>query len=385
MSLDTRTTTAGAGAPLIDLDHIVVEFGHGRNRFRAVDDVSLTIRKGSIYGIIGFSGAGKSTLVRTMNVLQRPTSGTVTFNGADIGALSESRLLPLRRKIAMIFQHFNLMPSRTVLDNVTLPLIHEKISKRDARAKAMHLLELVGIADKAKAYPRQLSGGQQQRVAIARALIGDPEVLLCDEATSALDPRTTRSILALLKDLNERLGLTIVLITHQMQVVKDICTDLAVMSHGRVVDSGSILDVFDHPSSELTREFIYTSGNMNKGITLMQTHPLFAREREAGHVYLLSSVGSGAEETLMADAHDRFGVTGNIMFGNVDVIHNTPVGMILVSLDGPDAAIDNALAYFKSVGVGATPLAELHVNESEENETPAADAATASERGDDNE
>ena len=284
--------SVAAGAPLISLDHVTVEFGRGKNRFRAVDDVSLTINKGSIYGIIGFSGAGKSTLVRTMNVLQRPTSGTVTFNGTTISTLGEGRLLPLRRKIAMIFQHFNLMPSRTVLDNVTLPLIHEKVSRKDARAKAMHLLELVGIADKAKAYPRQLSGGQQQRVAIARALIGDPEVLLCDEATSALDPRTTRSILALLKDLNARLGLTIVLITHQMQVVKDICTDLAVMSHGKVVDDGSILDVFDHPSNELTREFIYTSGNMNKGITLVQEHPLFRKERESGSVYLLFSVGS---------------------------------------------------------------------------------------------
>ena len=357
-----------AGAPLISLDHVTVEFGRGKNRFRAVDDVSLTINKGSIYGIIGFSGAGKSTLVRTMNVLQRPTSGTVTFNGTTISTLGEGRLLPLRRKIAMIFQHFNLMPSRTVLDNVTLPLIHEKVSRKDARAKAMHLLELVGIADKAKAYPRQLSGGQQQRVAIARALIGDPEVLLCDEATSALDPRTTRSILALLKDLNARLGLTIVLITHQMQVVKDICTDLAVMSHGKVVDDGSILDVFDHPSNELTREFIYTSGNMNKGITLVQEHPLFRKERESGSVYLLFSVGSGAEETLMADIRERFGVRGNIMFGNVDVIHGTPVGMILVSLDGLAEAVIKALAYFPTVGVSATPLADLHVNEVEEND-----------------
>ena len=193
-------------------------------------------------------------------------------------------------------------------------------------------------------------------------------MLLCDEATSALDPRTTRSILALLKDLNARLGLTIVLITHQMQVVKDICTDLAVMSHGKVVDDGSILDVFDHPSNELTREFIYTSGNMNKGITLVQEHPLFRKERESGSVYLLFSVGSGAEETLMADIRERFGVRGNIMFGNVDVIHGTPVGMILVSLDGPAEAVSKALAYFPTVGVSATPLADLHVNEVEEND-----------------
>ena len=158
------------------------------------------------------------------------------------------------------------------------------------------------------------------------------------------------------------------LITHQMQVVKDICTDLAVMSHGKVVDDGSILDVFDHPSNELTREFIYTSGNMNKGITLVQEHPLFRKERESGSVYLLFSVGSGAEETLMADIRERFGVRGNIMFGNVDVIHGTPVGMILVSLDGPAEAVSKALAYFPTVGVSATPLADLHVNEVEEND-----------------
>ena len=172
----------------------------------------------------------------------------------------------------------------------------------------------------------------------------------------------------LLRQMRAKYHLTIVLITHQMQVVKDICTDLAVMSHGKVVDDGSILDVFDHPSNELTREFIYTSGNMNKGITLVQEHPLFRKERESGSVYLLFSVGSGAEETLMADIRERFGVRGNIMFGNVDVIHGTPVGMILVSLDGPAEAVSKALAYFPTVGVSATPLADLHVNEVEEND-----------------
>ena len=353
---------------MIVIEDAYKTFESGARKVDAVRGVSLTIQDGEIFGVIGYSGAGKSTLIRLINLLERPTSGRIFVNGQELTALAPKELRQARRKIGMIFQHFNLMPSRTVLDNVTLPLIHEKVSRKDARAKAMHLLELVGIADKAKAYPRQLSGGQQQRVAIARALIGDPEVLLCDEATSALDPRTTRSILALLKDLNARLGLTIVLITHQMQVVKDICTDLAVMSHGKVVDDGSILDVFDHPSNELTREFIYTSGNMNKGITLVQEHPLFSKERESGSVYLLFSVGSGAEETLMADIRERFGVRGNIMFGNVDVIHGTPVGMILVSLDGPAEAVSKALAYFPTVGVSATPLADLHVNEVEEND-----------------
>lgn len=206
--------SVAAGAPLISLDHVTVEFGRGKNRFRAVDDVSLTINKGSIYGIIGFSGAGKSTLVRTMNVLQRPTSGTVTFNGTIISTLGEGRLLPLRRKIAMIFQHFNLMPSRTVLDNVTLPLIHEKVSRKDARAKAMHLLELVGIADKAKAYPRQLSGGQQQRVAIARALITKPSLVFADEPTGNLDSVSSAEVLSFLKRSVKELGQTVIMVTH---------------------------------------------------------------------------------------------------------------------------------------------------------------------------
>lgn len=206
--------SVAAGAPLISLDHVTVEFGRGKNRFRAVDDVSLTINKGSIYGIIGFSGAGKSTLVRTMNVLQRPTSGTVTFNGTTISTLGEGRLLPLRRKIAMIFQHFNLMPSRTVLDNVTLPLIHEKVSRKDARAMAMHLLELVGIADKAKAYPRQLSGGQQQRVAIARALITKPSLVFADEPTGNLDSVSSAEVLSFLKRSVKELGQTVIMVTH---------------------------------------------------------------------------------------------------------------------------------------------------------------------------
>lgn len=206
--------SVAAGAPLISLDHVTVEFGRGKNRFRAVDDVSLTINKGSIYGIIGFSGAGKSTLVRTMNVLQRPTSGTVTFSGTTISTLGEGRLLPLRRKIAMIFQHFNLMPSRTVLDNVTLPLIHEKVSRKDARAKAMHLLELVGIADKAKAYPRQLSGGQQQRVAIARALITKPSLVFADEPTGNLDSVSSAEVLSFLKRSVKELGQTVIMVTH---------------------------------------------------------------------------------------------------------------------------------------------------------------------------
>ncbi len=354
------------GRHLIEIRNAVVEFQSKEKIVKAVDDVTLNIDKHDIYGIIGFSGAGKSTLVRTINVLQRLTSGSVYFSGQKISSLSERQLKPIRRRIGMIFQHFNLMNSRTVLENVLFPLKHERISRRDAEKKARQLLHLVGIDDKAEAYPRQLSGGQKQRVAIARALASDPQVLLCDEATSALDPRTTRSILALLKQLNEDLGLTIVLITHEMQVVKDICTKVAVVDHGRIVEQGNILDVFRCPRTPLAKEFIYTSGNMNKGISLVGKHPLFAKERDTRHLFLLSSVGEGAEETLMSNIHRQFNVTGNIMFGSVDVVHDTPVGMILVSLDGDEQSITKTLAYFDATGVTAVPFDELNTGSSTE-------------------
>ena len=248
--------SVAAGAPLISLDHVTVEFGRGKNRFRAVDDVSLTINKGSIYGIIGFSGAGKSTLVRTMNVLQRPTSGTVTFNGTTISTLGEGRLLPLRRKIAMIFQHFNLMPSRTVLDNVTLPLIHEKVSRKDARAKAMHLLELVGIADKAKAYPRQLSGGQQQRVAIARTLAPSPKVLFMDEPLSNLDAKLRQEMRTELKRLHSDTNSTFVYVTHDQLEAMTLSTKVCLMDTGVLQQYAPPLEIYGHPANLFVAEFV---------------------------------------------------------------------------------------------------------------------------------
>ena len=343
--------SVAAGAPLISLDHVTVEFGRGKNRFRAVDDVSLTINKGSIYGIIGFSGAGKSTLVRTMNVLQRPTSGTVTFNGTTISTLGEGRLLPLRRKIAMIFQHFNLMPSRTVLDNVTLPLIHEKVSRKDARAKAMHLLELVGIADKAKAYPRQLSGGQQQRVAIARALIGDPEVLLCDEATSALDPQTTLSILRLLKKVNEQLGITIVIITHEMAVIKEICDRVAVMEGGRVVELGTVFEVFASPREEITRRFIETTGTMHRVQEMIDGDSPILRLAPGELLVRLQYAQRSPSAPMVSLVSRRFDIDLNILFGNVEIIGGSPLGALVVVASGEANKVQEALAYMTEQNV----------------------------------
>ena len=220
---------------MIELTHVSKDFGKGQQEVHAVRDVSLSIDKGEIFGIIGFSGAGKSTLVRCINLLERPTAGTVMVDNKDLTALSARELRQARKKIGMIFQHFNLMPSRTVAGNVAYSMRGSGLSRKETADKVARLLELVGIGDKANAYPSQLSGGQKQRVAIARALANDPNVLLCDEATSAFDPQTTRSILYLLKHLNETLGITIVLITHEMAVVKEICSRVAVMEHGSVV------------------------------------------------------------------------------------------------------------------------------------------------------
>ena len=212
-----------------------------KKEVHAVNDVSLTINDGDIFGIIGFSGAGKSTLVRCINLLERPTSGTVEVDGKDLTKLSEKELRESRKKIGMIFQHFNLFPSRTIFGNVAFPLQGSGLSKEEIAAKVRNLLELVGISEKENAYPSQLSGGQKQRVAIARALANDPDILLCDEATSALDPQTTKAILDLLKDLNKKLGITIVVITHEMAVVKEICNKVAVMEKGRVVEEGDVV------------------------------------------------------------------------------------------------------------------------------------------------
>ena len=242
---------------MIELTHVSKDFGKGQQEVHAVRDVSLSIDKGEIFGIIGFSGAGKSTLVRCINLLERPTAGTVMVDNKDLTALSARELRQARKKIGMIFQHFNLMPSRTVAGNVAYSMRGSGLSRKETADKVARLLELVGIGDKANAYPSQLSGGQKQRVAIARALANDPNVLLCDEATSALDPQTTRSILYLLKHLNETLGITIVLITHEMSVVQKICNKVAILEKGHLVETGSVSKIFANPESAAAKKMIF--------------------------------------------------------------------------------------------------------------------------------
>lgn len=240
----------------IELKHISKTFEQGQSDVHAVKDVSLSIEKGDIFGIIGLSGAGKSTLVRCINYLEVPTEGQVLIDGTDLGTLSEKELRKKRSEIGMIFQHFNLLMQKNVLDNIAFPLQLSGMKKKNAREKARDYLKTVGLSDKENAYPAQLSGGQKQRVAIARALAGSPKILLCDEATSALDPQTTASILSLLREINETMGLTIVIITHQMSVVKDICKHMAVMEGGHIVEQGPTEEIFKHPQTPVAKQFL---------------------------------------------------------------------------------------------------------------------------------
>lgn len=253
----------------IVIENLYKTFHTKNGTVQALNDVNLSIHKGEIYGIIGMSGAGKSTLVRCMNYLESPTEGKVLIDGKNIGELTKKELQKQRESIGMIFQHFNLLMQKSVLDNVCFPLYIQKKSKNEARKRAMELLEIVGLSDKLKTYPAQLSGGQKQRVAIARALACNPKILLCDEATSALDPQTTASILDLLKSINEKFGITIVIITHQMSVVREICSHVAIMKAGSVVETGSVSEVFTHPKSDVAKELLKRDTNSDKDDSLI--------------------------------------------------------------------------------------------------------------------
>jgi len=312
----------------------------------ALTDVDLSVAAGEIYGVIGRSGAGKSTLIRSVNGLERPTRGTVTVDGVEITALDEAGLRAERRKIGMIFQHFNLVSSRTVFDNVALPLEFAGVDRRAIAAKVGPLLELVGLADKRDRYPAELSGGQKQRVGIARALATAPKVLLSDEATSALDPETTRSILALLKQVNRDLGVTILLITHEMEVVKEICDRVGVIEAGRIIEEGATYDVITRPKTETARSFLGT-------LTGRELPPILAarvRAERVGTTRTLLRLGFGgetAEEPTIARLSRRFGTDVAILQAQVDEIAGRPFGSITVAVDNElvdDGSVDAFLA-----------------------------------------
>ena len=348
---------------MIELTHISKNFASGGRTVHAVQDVSLSIGKGEIFGIIGFSGAGKSTLVRCINLLERPTSGSVTVDGKEMTALSARELRQARKKIGMIFQHFNLMPSRTVFGNVAYPLRGSGLSREQIADKVHRLLELVGIGDKAEAYPKQLSGGQKQRVAIARALANDPNVLLCDEATSALDPQTTKAILRLLKNLNEKLGITVVIITHEMAVVKEICDRVAVMEHGRVVEQGEVFNVFADPRQEITRSFIHTTSNLRKIEELIEEDSPVVQLKPGELIVRLSYIQRNVSEPLISTVSRKFDITLNIIFSDIAIVQNAPIGGTVAIISGERAQITQAMQYLSKKNVGVEVIRDARISE----------------------
>ncbi|AIG66007.1 Methionine import ATP-binding protein MetN [Weissella ceti] len=345
--------------PIIELKNINVTFKQADKDIIAVRDETLTVDAGDIYGIVGYSGAGKSTLVRNINLLQRPTSGEVIINGQDLTSLSAKELRNQRKKIGMIFQHFNLLDEITVFENILQPLKHASLTTAEKKAKVTELLELVGLTDRATNYPSELSGGQKQRVAIARALVNDPDILLSDEATSALDPRTTNQILKLLKKVNQTLGVTIILITHEMQVVKEIANKVAVMENGHIIERGSLLEIFTNPQKPLTKDFINTATNLDAALenvqALLETKPLTANEK----LIQIQYVGNDTAQPLLATIYADYGVTPNILYSNMEILTQTPVGLAIAVFNGPDdTAINNALQHFREQGVGIKILTE---------------------------
>lgn len=321
---------------IIQIQDLTKTFGEGTEAVHALEHINLDIRRGEIFGIIGLSGAGKSTLVRCMNLLERPTSGHVIVDGKDMTALSEKELRLARRDVTMIFQSFNLLMQRTCLKNVCFPMELGGVPAAAARKRALELLDLVGLADKADAYPAQLSGGQKQRVAIARALATDPKVLLCDEATSALDPTTTLSILALLKNLNETLGVTVVIITHQMSVIEEICSRVAILDGGVVAEQGDVQEIFSNPQTDAARQLVYPGG-----IRAEQVPP-------SSRAIRISFNGGTVYQPLIASLAIDCGVKANILGADTRNINGHAFGTMLLSLPQEPAEAARAIGYLRS-------------------------------------
>ena len=327
---------------MIEIKNLSKSFKGSEATVDALKNITLTINDGDIYGIIGMSGAGKSTLVRCMNMLERPTSGQVIIDSKDLGAMNEKELRAERRKITMIFQGFNLLMQRTCLDNICFPLELAGVKKAEAKKRANELIELVGLPDKAGAYPAQLSGGQQQRIAIARALATDPKVLLCDEATSALDPKTTHSILELIKDINKRLNITVVIITHQMSVVEEVCNRVAILDDGEVVEEGNVSDVFANPKSAAARRLVFPDG------TAALAEPV--DERTVRVVFNgMAAVGKPVITQMAIDE----GIAANILNASTKLLGDKIYGSMILGLPDDDKTVKRAIEYLNRDNVFA--------------------------------
>ena len=345
---------------MIQLEHIDVTFQQKKRQIQAVKDVTLHIQEGDIYGIVGYSGAGKSTLVRVINLLQVPTSGKIIVDGDVLFdkkvTLTAEQLRRKRQDIGMIFQHFNLMSQLTAEENVAFALKHSGLSKEEKKEKVHTLLELVGLADRAENYPSQLSGGQKQRVAIARALANDPKILISDESTSALDPKTTKQILTLLQDLNQKLGLTIVLITHEMQIIKDIANRVAVMQDGQLIEEGSVLDIFSNPQQDLTKDFISTATGIDEAMDKIEQQEIVKHLASNSLLVQMKYAGTSTDEPLLNEIYKHHQVTANILYGNIEILGGTPVGELVVVLSGQKENLVAAKTAICEAGVQLTVL-----------------------------
>lgn len=330
---------------MIRLEAVNKSYQTRQGEIPALTDINLHIKKGSVFGIIGRSGAGKSTLIRLLNLLERPSSGRIVFQGQDISRLQGKSLRLMRQKMGMVFQHFNLLESRTVLDNVCLPLRIAGVGRAERRAKAQELLELVGLQDHVHKYPAQLSGGQKQRVGIARSLANSPDVLLCDEATSALDPETTKSILDLLSGINARLGITIVLITHSMSVIRNICDEVAVIDKGRIAESGAVIDVFLHPREEITMSLLTESGPLDE-----DAWKAFFRSSDQ-KVVRLSYRGQNTQKPLISEVSREMNASISILKGTVSQLKDTAYGQLVVAIDAATEDYQKIAQKFADNGV----------------------------------
>lgn len=336
---------------IINLKEVSRIFNTKNAEVTAVNKVSLSIEKGEIFGVIGFSGAGKSTLVRMLNQLEPTTSGTVEIGGQNISNLKGRELREFRKKVGMIFQHFNLLWSRTVLENIALPLELSGLSKSERLKRAQELTKLVGLEGRENAYPSELSGGQKQRVGIARALANEPEILLCDEATSALDPQTTDEVLELLLDINKKLNLTIVLITHEMNVIRKICHRVAVMEQGKVVEEGPVLSVFRQPQTAITQKFVKQDIVLEEEDS-QETLRYLIEAYPKGMLVRLIFEGEKATETIISKVLREYAIDVNILQANIRQTNQLSFGTMLIQLTGEQALVSESLAFFEKNGVG---------------------------------
>lgn len=338
---------------MIEFKNVSKTFNSKDSSVEALKDINLTVQDGDIYGIIGFSGAGKSTLLRTINALETPSSGSVFIDGEDINRLTKQKLREKRKNIGMIFQQFNLLETKTVYENVALPLKLNRVPSGEIKKRVDEILRYVELEDKKKAYPSKLSGGQKQRVGIARALATNPSVLLSDESTSALDPKTTEAILSLLKKINRELGITIVLITHEMNVIQKICNRVAVMENGRIVENGDVIDIFGNPKENITKNFVKTV--INDSVPEILVKGIKSEER-FNKVLRLKFLDSDSTESVLSRVNKEYDVETNILFANISEIQDRVLGIIIIQIIGSESEVANAEKYFKEQGVGCREI-----------------------------